>query len=194
MIYYISTYSLNILQNDPKLRYDILRSIRDDVNKELKSKCKEGKNIYSTEDVKGWVQEFNSYMEPGKLVTIHHVKSLKQISSFLLKFLRHLKSLYRIPSQKSTLGIKEWKEDYIHSLERVQVRLGFRKCLFLILTFQTLCSKSCRTGTLLTNQQLEEINNESTRLENYLHLIKFCAENEFQGKTFKLETVEVQKR
>ena len=64
-------------------------------------------------------------MEPGKLVTIHHVNSLKQISSFLLKFLRHLKSLYRIPSQKSTLDSKEWKEDFIYSLTRVQVRLDY---------------------------------------------------------------------
>ena len=48
-------------------------------------------------------------------------------------------------------------------------------------------------GSLLTNQQMEEINNESTRHENYLNLIKFCGENEFQGKTFKPETIEVLK-
>ena len=51
--------------------------------------------------------------------------------------------------------------------------------------------EAATTGSLLTNQQMEEINNESTRLENYLHLIKFCGENEFQGKTFKTETIEV---
>ena len=85
--------------------------------------------------MKKLVQEFNSYMEPGKLVTVHHVKSLKHISSFLLKFLRLLQSLDKVPSQKSTLGIKEWKEDFVCSLGRVQVRLSFIvKCFLVFLT------------------------------------------------------------
>ena len=74
--------------------------------------------------MKKLVQEFNSYMEPRKLVTVHHVKSLKHISSFLLKFLRLLQSLDKVPSQKSTFGVKEWKEDFICALRRVQVRFS----------------------------------------------------------------------
>lgn len=46
-------------------------------------------------------------------------------------------------------------------------------------------------GRLLTNQQMEDINNETSRLKNYLKLLELCAAADKDGKKLSTKVIEV---
>ena len=46
-------------------------------------------------------------------------------------------------------------------------------------------------GTLLTEQQKRDINNEVARLRNFLQLLQFCRDRESQGQNFPLDMMKV---
>ena len=50
---------------------------------------------------------------------------------------------------------------------------------------------SLLNGTLLTEQQKRDINNEVARLRNFLQLLQFCRDRESQGQNFPLDMMKV---
>ena len=46
-------------------------------------------------------------------------------------------------------------------------------------------------GTLLTDQQKRNINNEVARLRNFLQLLQFCRDRESKGQNFPLDMKKV---
>ena len=47
------------------------------------------------------------------------------------------------------------------------------------------------SGTLLTDQQKRNINNEVARLRNFLHLLQFCRDRESRGQSFPVDMKKV---
>ena len=47
------------------------------------------------------------------------------------------------------------------------------------------------SGTLLTDQQKRNINNEVARLRNFLQLLQFCRDRESRGQSFPLDMKKV---
>ena len=47
------------------------------------------------------------------------------------------------------------------------------------------------SGTLLTDQQKRNINNEVARLRNFLQLLQFCRDRESRGQNFPLDMKKV---
>ena len=162
---------------------------------------KENKPLYSEEEKLEMNEFLKKALAPGKMITVHHLHNAKLIFEWLMIFSRIKLTMkkeklivIKTVSTAKVAGfhLKMWCDGILADIGKVEVGKGKTDLIYNgISLFKAKIVLSLESGTLLTDQQKRDLNNEVARLRNFLQLLQFCRDRESKGHNFPLNMKEV---